>query len=322
VPDGRWLAVTTGSAASNFEIHLVDAGGSRPPVNVTRSGYLDKAPVFGPNGKAIFYISTRAGLQTADAKAVEGDVYAVFLTQDGYDAFVTPPDQISLPAVPTVEAQASVEQQAGDGTITEPAETPGWQHDVDGIEHRTVRITPFSGNIDYFTIAADGRSMLLVTQSATTGLAGYRVNLGSPGMAQVFAKPFPGGDYGVDAKGANLYFFGPAGIEHITLASGVAATLPFAAEPAGTAIGRDGKVITGLPKQRWSKPSILLANAGSYSDGSIFPHLYTQAKLGSFVGEPVPGTGTAVWWMPLLSGDKLKYGIPEIGSKDNQGNWF
>jgi tricorn protease len=26
--------------------------------------------------------------------------------------------------------------------------------------------------------------------------------------------------------------------------------------------------------------------------------------------------------MPLLSGDKLKYDIPEIGSKDNQGNWF
>jgi tricorn protease len=35
----------------------------------------------------------------------------------------------------------------------------------------------------------------------------------------------------------------------------------------------------------------------------------------------VPGTGTSVWWVPMIGG-KLKYGIPEIGRKDLQGHWF
>lgn len=34
---------------------------------------------------------------------------------------------------------------------------------------------------------------------------------------------------------------------------------------------RDGHVVGRMPIHRWAKPSALLANAGSYSDGSIFP---------------------------------------------------
>jgi tricorn protease len=93
------------------------------------------------------------------------------------------------------------------------------------------------------------------------------------------------------------------------------------ATAAGSSIDREGRFITHIPENRWSKPSILLANGYSYSDGSIFPHLYKQARLGAFVGEPVPGTGTSVWWVPMIGG-KLKYGIPEIGRKDLQGRWF
>jgi NADH:ubiquinone oxidoreductase subunit H len=48
----------------------------------------------------------------------------------------------------------------------------------------------------------------------------------------------------------------------------------------------------------------------SLSDGSLFPHYYKHAKLGPFVGEPVPGTGTSVWWIKLLPGGRLQYGIP------------
>jgi tricorn protease len=87
-------------------------------------------------------------------------------------------------------------------------------------------------------------------------------------------------------------------------------------------VDREGHILANIPTTRWTKPSILLANAFSYSDGSIFPHLYKQAKLGAFVGEPVPGTGTAVWWMDLLPGGRFKYGIPEIGHKSPDGRFF
>ncbi len=562
-PDGRWLAVTTGSAASQFEVYLVDASGQKAPVNISRSGFQEMAPTFSPDGKTIYYLSTRAGLRTTDAKDAEVDIYATFLTQDAYDAFVRPADQ-------TVHAAATTAKDA-----TPPTAAPAWEPQFDGLEFRTGRITPFSSNINMFKIAADGKSLLWVSTSATTGMTGYRIKLGAPGMSQVFAKPpSPVSSYATDAKGETLFLIGAGGIERIKLTDGSAATVPFTAEmaydqrgemaylfehvgrltqqkfyradmqgvdwafyrqayakflphiihwedfaemlsemagelnashmgsafhqpvsygdataslgvyydhaftgpgmrivdvlkqgpagradsqlrpgatilavdgapitpdsdiypllnhkastpvrltiqpagggnpveevvtptpfendliaaqarwverarettrrlsngrlgyvhvplmnttsyqtfyselfgsefaakegvvvdvrfngggnlanqliadlsasAAGSSIDRDGRFITHIPENRWSKPSILLANGYSYSDGSIFPHLYTQARLGAFVGEPVPGTGTSVWWVPMIGG-KLKYGIPEIGRKDLQGHWF
>ena len=562
-PDGRWLAVTTGSAASQFEVHLIDASGQKPPVNISRSGFQEMAPTFSPDGKTLYYLSTRAGLRTTDAKDAEVDIYATFLTQDAYDAFVRPADQ-------TVRAAATTAKDA-----TPPTAAPAWEPQFDGLEFRTGRITPFSSNINMFKIAADGKSLLWVSTSATTGMTGYRIKLGAPGMSQVFTKPpSPVSAYATDAKNETLFLIGASGIERIKLTDGSAATVPFAAEmaydqrgemaylfehvgrltqqkfyradmqgvdwafyrqayarflphiihwedfaemlsemagelnashmgsrfdqpvsygdataslgvyydhafagpgmrivdvlkqgpagradsqlrpdatilavdgapippdsdiysllnhkastpvrltiqpagggdpveevvtptpfendliaaqarwverarettrrlsndrlgyvhvplmntasyqnfyselfgsefadkegvvvdvrfngggnlanqliadlsatAAGSSIDREGRFITHIPENRWSKPSILLANGYSYSDGSIFPHLYKQAKLGSFVGEPVPGTGTSVWWVPMIGG-KLKYGIPEIGRKDLQGHWF
>jgi tricorn protease len=94
------------------------------------------------------------------------------------------------------------------------------------------------------------------------------------------------------------------------------------AKSAGKSIDREGNVLSDIPSDRWTKPSILLANSFSYSDGSIMPHLYKDAKLGRFVGEPVPGTGTSVWWMQLLPGGRLTYGIPEIGRKTPDGRFY
>jgi len=86
-------------------------------------------------------------------------------------------------------------------------------------------------------------------------------------------------------------------------------------------VSRDGFQASRIPSDRWGKPSILLANASSYSDGSIFPHLYQRLKIGPVVGARVPGTGTAVWWMELLNGS-VKYGIPQLGAKDRRTGWF
>jgi tricorn protease len=84
---------------------------------------------------------------------------------------------------------------------------------------------------------------------------------------------------------------------------------------------RDGFHASRIPSDRWGKPSILLVNAASYSDGSIFPHLYQRMNIGPIVGARVPGTGTAVWWMELLN-KNIKYGIPQLGAKDRVSGWF
>lgn len=95
----------------------------------------------------------------------------------------------------------------------------------------------------------------------------------------------------------------------------------FTGEVTADFVARDGYHASRIPSNRWGKPSTLIANAASYSDGSIFPHLYQRMKIGNIVGARVPGTGTAVWWMEMLNKD-IKYGIPQLGAKDRISDWF
>lgn len=94
----------------------------------------------------------------------------------------------------------------------------------------------------------------------------------------------------------------------------------FTGKVAAEFVTRDGLNVGNIPTKRWGKPTALLANAGSYSDGSIFPHLYQRLGIGPVIGAKTPGTGTAVWWMTVLG--KIKYGIPQLGAKDLKTGWF
>ena len=85
-------------------------------------------------------------------------------------------------------------------------------------------------------------------------------------------------------------------------------------------VTREGGNVGNIPTKRWGKPTALLANASSYSDGSIFPHLYQRQGIGPLIGDKVPGTGTAVWWIVVMG--KIKYGIPQLGAKDLKTGWF
>lgn len=73
------------------------------------------------------------------------------------------------------------------------------------------------------------------------------------------------------------------------------------------------------PRDRWTRKSSVIMNGSSYSDGSVFPFAYQKLGLGKLVGESVPGTGTAVWWVEpaLLPG--LIYGIPQLPMRSLDG---
>ena len=85
---------------------------------------------------------------------------------------------------------------------------------------------------------------------------------------------------------------------------------------------RQGKGETDAATRQWTKPSVVLANAGSYSEGSAFPEYYRALKIGPIVGEPVPGTGTTVYSHDsrLLPG--LSYGIPALGLRKPDGSLY
>ncbi len=75
------------------------------------------------------------------------------------------------------------------------------------------------------------------------------------------------------------------------------------------------------PMNKWIKPSVVLMSESNYSDAHGFPYAYKALDIGECVGMPVPGTMTAVWW-ETLQDESLYFGIPQVGTKDPDGNYL
>ncbi len=60
------------------------------------------------------------------------------------------------------------------------------------------------------------------------------------------------------------------------------------------------------PKGGWMKPTIVLVDESSFSDGEIFPIVYKELKLGKVVGMPSSGAVIGTWEYRLLDGSSMR----------------
>jgi len=75
------------------------------------------------------------------------------------------------------------------------------------------------------------------------------------------------------------------------------------------------------PQERWAKPQILLMSESNYSNAYMVPQVFQDLGLGTLVGMPVAGTGTAVWWKPLPF-SPVVFGIPQVGIRDLEDDYL
>ena len=68
-----------------------------------------------------------------------------------------------------------------------------------------------------------------------------------------------------------------------------------------------------------AKGQICLMREGKDSDAFIFPYVYKASGVGSLIGMPVAGTGTAVWWETQID-PTIFFGIPTVATlgKENR----
>lgn len=60
------------------------------------------------------------------------------------------------------------------------------------------------------------------------------------------------------------------------------------------------------PGRMWGKPSIVLVDEHSFSDGEIFPIVYQELKLGKVVGYPSSGAVIGTWEYELIDGSSMR----------------
>ena len=76
-----------------------------------------------------------------------------------------------------------------------------------------------------------------------------------------------------------------------------------------------GQYVGHEPFNKWTKPSCVLVGEDNYSDASGFPLAYRNLGIGKLIGQPVPGTMTAVWWETQVN-PSIVFGIPQVGNWD------
>ena len=86
-------------------------------------------------------------------------------------------------------------------------------------------------------------------------------------------------------------------------------------------IAPDGRSIGLEPSRRWTKPSVVIAGEGNYSDAHCFPWAYQTLGIGPVVGMPVPGTCTFVWWEGQQT-PGVVFGVPNMGIKGPDGRYL
>ncbi len=82
-----------------------------------------------------------------------------------------------------------------------------------------------------------------------------------------------------------------------------------------------GQDLGSEPQFKWTKPSVVLIGESNYSDAHMFPYAYKALGIGTTVGMPVPGTGTAVWWETQID-PTIYFGIPQVGMLDVDGDYL
>ena len=82
-----------------------------------------------------------------------------------------------------------------------------------------------------------------------------------------------------------------------------------------------GQYVGSEPRDKWTKPSIVLMGESNYSDAHLFPMAYKLKGVGKTLGMPVPGTGTFVWWERQID-PTLVFGIPMGGWRAPDGTFM
>lgn len=178
-PDGKWFLVSFLQPQQWIsEVGLIKADGKESVINLTRSGYGDYAPKFVMGGKMIIWGSGRDGLKAQASWGGQSDIYAMFLTEEGWDRFNLTKEEYAL----LKEKEKEDKKKKGDKKDEDKEGKDGdkekedkdkkeeekdkdeikleeMEIDFDGIYDRTRRLTIHSASIMDAVVSKDGEKL-------------------------------------------------------------------------------------------------------------------------------------------------------------------
>lgn len=160
-PDSRWLAIEMQPPMHDpySDIALLDVETGRL-TNITQSGYFCSNPRFVLDGNAIIFFTDRYGMRNHASWGSQEDIMIVFLNRAARDRFLLSEEDFALLKDEEKKAKEAEKKNAGAKDAKAGKEAPAQVGvELDGIENRIMRLTPYSSDLSDAIVTSDGETL-------------------------------------------------------------------------------------------------------------------------------------------------------------------
>ncbi len=219
-PDGKWFALSyTGNKHDPYsDIGLVSAQGGEV-ANLTNTGYFDSDPEWVLDGNALLFCTDRYGMRSHASWGSLEDVMIVFLNRKSYEEYRMSKEQYEIykeAEKKAKEEQKKQDEEAKKDKTDDKAEGKDDKKEepksndivieLDNIDERIVRLTPYSGSMSGYTLDKEGTSLYYII-SYESGYDMWQLNLRDRSN-KVIQKGIGSGSFAWDKKRENLFLLG------------------------------------------------------------------------------------------------------------------
>lgn len=171
-PDSKWLTMELIPQMRDpyADIALVEVATGKI-TNLTNSGYMEASPRFVLDGQAIIYFTEQYGLRAQASWGSQDDIMIVFLNREARDRFMLSEEDYALlkdqekntskkeePASQK-DSKKSKKKDSADVKADKKAAVKETVVELEGIEDRVMRLTPYSSSLADAIVTGDGETL-------------------------------------------------------------------------------------------------------------------------------------------------------------------
>ncbi|GHB49924.1 S41 family peptidase [Mongoliitalea lutea] len=214
-PDSKWLLAEYNPTMANGEIVLLDVTGKRPMENISQNGFRDYRPKWVNGGKQIIWFSNRDGLKSlATSGGSQADVYALFLTKEGFDKFNLSKEDYDL--MKEIEkANKKGDDKKADDKKEDSKKVEDIKIDWDELIYRKVKLTIHSSSLGDAVLDKEGEKLFYLARFEK-GLNLWSTDLRTKETKMELKLDAGFGSMEWDAEMKNLYLLASGAISKIT----------------------------------------------------------------------------------------------------------
>ena len=239
-PDGKWFALEfIGNQRDPYsDIGIVSSKGGKI-TNITGSAYISESPKWVLDGNAIMFTSNRYGMRSQASWGSLNDVILAFVNQEAYDKYqLNKEDYELLQELEKEQKKEEDKKKEADKKDAKKDDKKDAKKDdkskdivmeLDGIEHRIVRVTPNSSDIASAMITKDGSSLYYLS-AFEKGYDLWKLDLRKHSTQLINKMDSRWANIEMDKDGKNMFILGGNTMKKLTVAGDKLTNITYSGE--------------------------------------------------------------------------------------------